>query len=769
MNSPHETKNIPKSHAIVMRCSLSDTIVEIPQIDQRNVRYLAKKNHDIEESCDVKMKTIILIDMDASVDDMLYVRLVDNITDEFEFSEIMQILETGKEFFENMDLTQRTISRVQSWINRLGRSSYIWNNLTNKPDYNLELQKKRFYPFYHIKSREWKQIANNALQENRPADYPPTNAKIFEKGSDDAKDFTMEKSVSQKHNNFMSYPVLNPSKYGNIEEHVSCIATLIKLGLTNEAMEAFLRLCITPSCCHIIKNTKVWHLIYPLINDAEAKNIVMYSVYYAQYILRHESTKMFSQVSRSYRVLFNYAELEIQPDAHDMHIERDPYIQQLPDDTFISQTVTFYLREKRPINPSNVFERRLFLATGGALAGINLKKMKAAVSGSILIPCVSRSPLEERFIGFRTDPVRKIRGYVPAHHSKYYKLNSDDLDFISYLEYFYPSYDSLKDHEYEKEVLTEKNEKLVKFDMKKYIEEKEKETDTNNKEQKMPEYNKLADIDISLTTPTYDEFRENAMTLFKQIRKNVAFRGPVWILEIETLSSFKFKIYGPGLTRPIDLFRIPYDAAKMVKKFHVPCVRMWYEGQQKVDISDGEINFDFDTAFSNGLHIYDSCVRSMKSGINNTYKWFSCNKIPADVLLKYASRGIASMLNKKERTAIVEYIKSSPRWKSLIDTDASGEISDSMDIFGVMSLHHKFFHPANYNSGIRMGLRNNLFSEDETFYSKRSSINYPEHNTTYGGNLAIKTNNSVNPPKLENITKYIGYLKDDSWISDDEE
>lgn len=757
--------NIPSGHTLLVRCHLGDAVVEIPQSNHKNSKYIFKSSYEVEESCDFKMRTVIIISMNSSLDDMLFVKLVNNITDVYEFYEIMDILALGNGFFDLMELTQKTICKIQNWINRLGRSSYVWNNLTNKPDYNLELQKKRFYPFYHIKNKEWKEISSEA-RENK--DYPPTNSKIFEQGNDDGKDFITEKAISQKHNNFMSYPVLNPSKYGNIKKVSNCLKILIDLDLKHEAMEAFLRLCLTPSYCHIIKYPDVWKLITPLIDNIHAKNIMLYVVYYAQYILRHESTKMFSQVQRSYRVLWTYSELRIQPDAHDAHIERDPYIQQLPDDTFISQTVPFYLREKRIINAPNIFDRRLFLATGGALVDVDLKALKASLSGSILIPCITQSPLEERFEGIRIDPIRKIRGYIPTHCSDYYGLTEQDLDFLSYLEYFYPSYDSLKDHEYIKEVLTEKNEKIVKFDMKSYIEKKEREEVPDYKDDRMPDYNKLADMDISLTTHTFDDFREKAMELFKQIEKNVQFRGPIWIIEIETLSSFKFKIYGPGLLRPIDLFRVPYDASKMVKKFHVPCVRMWFEGKQETKFSEEKISTDPKTV--NGIIVYDSCLRALKSGINDSYKWFSCNKIPADVILKYAQRGITTVLNKKERQALEAYMLIGKRWKELLEINPDGKLdSNHMDIFGVMTDKHKFFYPAQFNSGIRMNLRNNMFVEDNSFYSKRQSVNYPSHGTKYGGDLAIKTNNSVNPPKLENITRYIRYCKDDEWLSDNDE
>ena len=750
---------IHAGYTLVVICNLSKNIIKIPQKDHKNIKYISKSVYHIKDAESFsKMIAIVNIEMSPELDDMLFIRLVDNIVDDYGFKEIIEILGAGNEYFENIELTRNTVSKIQNWINKLGKNTYIWDNLTNKPDYNLELQRKRFYPFYNTRSKEWTEVANNVRQN---VDYPPTDSKIFEIGTDDSKDFDIEHIVSQKHNNFMSYPVLNPSQYGNINEYISYIKILIKLKLQAEALEVFLRLCITPSSCHVIKSIDLWKLLNPIIVDINAYNIVMYALYYAQYIFRHENTKMFSQVRRSYRILHTLDEAHYLPNSNILHVERDPYIQQLPDDIFITQTLPFYLREKRDIADYKTMSRRLFLATGGALVGIDMKEMKAALSGSILIPCVTISPLEELRKGMYMDTSRKVRGYTPTHDSKYYKLTDEDRDFLVYLEYYYPSYDSYKDKEYIKEVLTQKNEELVKFDMKSCIEKKDSDSDPNNKENLSPEYNKLADLDISLTTLTFDEFRTNAMNIFEQIKKNVSFRGPVWISEIETLSSFKFKIYGPGVTRPIDLFRIPYDCAKMVKKFHLPCVRMWNEGTQGTLM---EKDLQLSDKTSNGVFLYDCCIRALKSGINNSYKWFSCNKIPVDVLLKYAQRGITTVYNKKERVSLIEYLKISDRWKRIIDFNSAGEIdSNVMDIFGVMTTNHKFFHPAKFDAGIRMGLRNTLFQEDDGFYSKRQAVDYPEHNTVYGGNLAIKTNNTVNPPNLENITKYISYVKDSSW------
>ena len=725
----------PDLSHITINCVLGAAVVALKQADRRNVKYMMIEGNPAPLNPNASSLTITL---DPILDDSLFIKLIDNIADTYEFSEIMDILDLGSEYFENLEITMRTANRVQRWINRLGRTRYIWQNLTQSPDYNLELFRARYYPFFHVKSKEWKQIA---AEGGAQANYPPV-ASHFEKGCDEDDDFRSESNVAKRHNNFMGYPVLNPSKYGNIAEHTKCLGILIKLNLNLEALEAFMRLCITPASCHIVKSPEVWGLIKPLINDAETKSIIDYCLYYAYYILRHESTKMFSQVRRAYRVIFNYAEILAQPDTHTAHIECDPNIQQLSDDTFIDLTVPFYLREARAINPPDVFARRLFLATGGAISGIDFKSLGASISGSILIPCVTKSPLEKRFEGVDSY-AKRITFRAPYEES----LAREDKDFLAYLEYFYPSYESLKPAEYTKTV-AERRLDIAKFNMRAHIEEKERQHDPDDRASSEGiDYNKLADIDISITTSTFDEFRERAGILCDQIKANCKYRGAVWMAEIETLSSFKFTIYGPGLTRPLDVFRIPYDPAKMVKKFHVPGVRMWYEGCIIARI-DHDIHIE--SSVNPGLYAYDSCVNALKSGVNDAYKWFSCNKIPADVILKYAERGITTILNKKERAALVEYMKISPRWNAL---------ANAADTFGVMRDTHKFFHPAMFDAGIRMGLRNDIFPPEDSFYSKRMPISYPQNITAYDGNLAVKTHNELYPPNIENITKFIRHAR----------
>jgi hypothetical protein len=159
-------------------------------------------------------------------------------------------------------------------------------------------------------------------------------------------------------------------------------------------------------------------------------------MYYAMFIFNHEDIIMFSKIRRNYRIIFTHAEALNMPQTYKMNMELDPYIQQLTGETYLAQSIPYYLRCKRYLYPIDVFERRFFLATGGALANIPLHKFNASVSGSILIPCFVYCNLEKDFQNIRYKTKRIISNQIPFNDRLYNfcdKTTSDEKDFLSYL------------------------------------------------------------------------------------------------------------------------------------------------------------------------------------------------------------------------------------------------------------------------------------------------------------------------------------------------
>jgi hypothetical protein len=310
------------------------------------------------------------------------------------------------------------------------------------------------------------------------------------------------------------------------------------------------------------------------------------------------------------------------------------------------------------------FNERFAIATGNIFKGIDLTQYHACISGSILIPCVHKSPLERIFENFK-----------------------------EYLEYYYPGYESML---------------------------------PNMELQETFGYNLLADIDIAIRTNPSENYDELATALIEKIKAN----DPNIKLNIVSnhKNMKKYQLSGGNLIRPMEIFHIFNSShIKMVKRFHLPTVRMYYDG---------------DTVF-----MLRSCIAALLSGVCDSYKWFSSNKIAADVMLKYAQRGISIILNENERKIVQEYIKSNGRWKKL-PTDKW---------FGVCNLQHIFFYPDQWHGGIRYGLKD--MSPKIDFYPIKSfNVSaQPNFNMKIGNTLVYDTI-KIYPPNQTLLMDYCNLL-----------
>ena len=700
--------------------------------------------------------------------------------------------------------------------------------------------------------------------------------------------------------------------------------------MTRELISMACRLLLSPKDCHIYNCRDFWQLINPLMDSKEIYSLFEYCANYAMYILRQEETIMFSQVKLKYRVMLDLQDAHYINTFAKSHLEQTPHVIQLTGSRIINN-IPFYLSGKRSIVDYKEFNRRFDMATGGALRNVDLASIGAAVTGSILIPCVHKSPLEELFGASNFN--RRRQKNLKYEYMIDTPTTMEDVAFMNYLEYYYPSYVSLSDADYIKQVCEvgqtelaidqvfkyDTNETLEKHvyaqqqrkqamrenfdkfveqkrknieafavdtenpeefvDVNDSIEEKNKDINTdysdsedyesnspskkttniddinddidktlldeaaldsaaldsaniqkNNEEKNVEEkdieecgiklkglsiadgqqqstnqhstnkqsfklkrvrkarkshrrknktnntdkpnnadkannadesdetkepklmiddktiakieYNQLADIDISITTLDFEAFRKNVKYLYDNIKKNCAHRGPVYIKEIHTIASIKYKIYGPGIPRPMDIFRIPYDPAKMVKKFHVHAVKMFYDGK---------------------VTMFRSCMACLLSGVGESYKWFSCNKNPADVLLKYAQRGISIIMNTKELNTMREYMLLNPRWKNLLSTI---KIKNNNIAPGPLTYMHAFFRSGLYDAGIRLGLR--TFESDVPINNNVLCMTQPSTLTSYGLNMICRDVNKWYVPDVNLIAACLDHVEREQDNPEDE-
>ncbi len=770
-------------------------------------------------------------------------------------NELFDAVYAARKFFEEYDITCKSQTSIDKYIASLSSYQRTWTGLTTKPDYNLTIFSNRMLPYFSLECMDWVKANLDTLKGDYPAELLEAKKKHEIANGSSKDDYHEEMSLATRNNNFLEWQVLPLDKYPDMDNLINRIQLLMKIGLKRQAIVMICKLMLSPRECHIVKRPEIWEILMPEMTNKDFDILIKYCMYYALYIMRQEETIMFSQVNTLSRVLFKLEEANKLPSFGGCHIDRNPYIIQLTNDTPLGQCMPFYLHGKRRLNSKQEFQRRFDIATGGAFKGFDLKSINAAVTGSILIPCVHRSPLEDGF-----EDVEWVRDRETVELKFPYMTDTpvtqEDVAFANYLEYYYPSYVSLTDDDYKKQVLgigdklkpnerhvnpnevlnesldyedgtlattqqfggiakasanEEKNydaeyeapkkkaavksskvskvtvskklatKKVIKKLNKKVVEEEdepepevvpeedpedsgaelddvqlashekpdqeiqedvedaaqdadhndvedagaatqeqksteqpvEKKEDEvkildpssaeNKTQRNATEYNQLADIDISITTRDQSVFKERALQLYEVIRKNCQHRGAVHIKEVKTIASVKYKIYGPGISRPMDIFRIPYDPVKMVKKFHVHAVKMFYDGN---------------------VTMFRSCVSCLLSGVGENYKWFSCNKVPADVLLKYAQRGITIILNSKEREAVSKYIMSNERWGNVLTKLGINPTK----IYCCATAGHPFFRPGMYDCGIRLSLRK--FERDsEGLYA--NTLTVPQHRHVY--------------------------------------
>jgi len=109
--------------------------------------------------------------------------------------------------------------------------------------------------------------------------------------------------------------------------------------------------------------------------------------------------------------------------------------------------------------------------------------------------------------------------------------------------------------------------------------------------------------------------------------------------------NIKFMISSPFLSRNFEVFKVKYNFLSTVSRFHLPCVRGYYDG--------------------NNVYLLPSAISALITNKCIDYKYFAGVRSPFEIILKYIFRGYSIFFNKKEMIKIVEYIKNSEKWKHI--------------------------------------------------------------------------------------------------------
>jgi hypothetical protein len=552
------------------------------------------------------------------------------------------------------------------------------------------------------------------------------------------KDPDAERNAESNDSNFIAFDLLEPQFYPDIEEYHTFIGLLYNAGLSASVIKLLYILPLTYECCHIIKTEWFWKFWNDLIYDEQLKNFVLY---YSMYILKHEEIKSYSCVPLNARFIFDIEEARrLWDNIPHIGIDKHPLIHLMEPLGYKSSYMPFFLEGERKINSLEVFKRRLSIATNGLLDNIDLSKWRACLSGSILVPCIATNPLEERFknygdykYSFVVDDLFDsiINGsYVD---SSMIQIKRENESFRKYLECYYPSYESVPDDELIK--FMEPEQTPEQYEAQKFEDLNSPNRDYPNEIDHAIAYNVLSDLDISIHTDTFEEFKVNVYELFEALRKRaleIADKrdGRIYIRRIRRVNNYKYSIYGPGINRPIDLFWITKSPDTFVEQFHLGVVRSHWDGKS--------------------VRIMQSAVAALLTGINHDYRWMSSNKAPAIPVLKYAQRGYTTPLNRFERPILIEYMTAKPEWTNCV--------KNAEQIYNSVSIHHSFFMPDMTKSGIRYQLKSLDHNPTNLNKFNNNRIKWnPITCSTYGIPLEYynSSRNSVGTPTLDIIDKFI--------------
>ena len=153
--------------------------------------------------------------------------------------------------------------------------------------------------------------------------------------------------------------------------------------------------------------------------------------------------------------------------------------------------------------------------------------------------------------------------------------------------------------------------------------------------------------------------------------------------------SLKFKIGSQKMTRDVEMFMIrDYDPFSTVAKFHLPCVRAYYQNGK--------------------FYMLPSFITAMHTGINIDYKYFAGSRDPANICQKYLSRGYGIILNASEKKGIITYSKAVDEYNGMYKAD------NCTDIFGPKEITHNFFCPGVF----KLGMDREVYFDHHTRYAR---------------------------------------------------
>lgn len=321
--------------------------------------------------------------------------------------------------------------------------------------------------------------------------------------------------------------------------------------------------------------------------------------------------------------------------------------------------------------------------------GIDFKKNKMVITGSIMPACLHRNnPLR---LKFETDYRYYAEYYCNSDVDVMIKTNSvtEFLDIVddiynkisqnikTYFEYFHLKI------EYNKNVYVYLTKKFIEDNLSEYDFEFVKEN-INSDEiiTKMLPYIEdehvkyisslnLSDDKLKLVSE-FDKSKVNII-LYENQKDNYD--------DITIRFNLKVKVQSKYLSRELEIFMIKgNDFMNIVSKFHLPCVRAYYDGDN--------------------VYMTPTCITAYMTMMNMHYTYFSSATTPMEIINKYRMRGFGTILNKKEIRELFKYSCDNEYWRNLYGFTDVSQVEKNMKNFLKYKNHiitNSFYEPRKTN------------------------------------------------------------------------
>jgi hypothetical protein len=141
---------------------------------------------------------------------------------------------------------------------------------------------------------------------------------------------------------------------------------------------------------------------------------------------------------------------------------------------------------------------------------------------------------------------------------------------------------------------------------------------------------------------------------------------------VTLIVNYKYNIISPHLLHNLELFQVRHDDFfSTVAKFHLPCVRAYYNGDN--------------------VFMTPSCITAHLTYMNIDYKYFSGAQDPIEIINKYRLRGFGTWLSENEKKQYITYSSNIPFWCNMLNLNNQDKCLE-----GAIDINNMFFKPRLY-------------------------------------------------------------------------